>query len=154
MINIFWNKPVLSRYRITEALATLLKIPKSLDGRLMLRSFSRKFQPKTDLRLRFEVAQSFRLDGQNKLSLAIYPSLRSNLALFIFAPFFITFKPYISPVRLKRWLTCHGLVVSTLGSALLNTGFCLCSCKGTYVLQARAPKSQPLSSVCVMLFPS
>ena len=54
----------------------------------MLRSFSLKFQPKIDLGLRFEVAQSFRLDGQNKLSLAIYPSLRSNLALFIFAPFF------------------------------------------------------------------
>ena len=88
MIYIFWNKPVLSRYRITVALATQLKIPKSLDGRLMLRSFSRKFQPKTDLGLRFEVAQSFRLDGQNKLSLAIYPSLRSNLALFILAPFF------------------------------------------------------------------
>ena len=27
----------------------------------MLRSFSRKFQPKTDLGLRFEVVQSFRL---------------------------------------------------------------------------------------------
>ena len=154
MIYIFWNKPVLSRYRITVALATQLKIPKSLDGMLMLRSFSRKFQPKTDLGLRFEVAQSFRLDGQNKLSLAIYPSLRSNLALFIFAPFFITFKPYISPVRLKRWLTCHGQVVSTLGSALLNTGFCLCSYKRTCVLQARAPESQPRSSVCVTLWPS
>ena len=61
MIYIFWNKPVLRRYRITVALATQLKIPKSLDGRLMLRSFSRKFQPKTDLGLRFEVVQSFRL---------------------------------------------------------------------------------------------
>ena len=48
-------------YRILEALATKQKIPKSLDGRLMLRSFSRKFQPKTDLGLRFEVVQSFRL---------------------------------------------------------------------------------------------
>ena len=48
-------------YRILEALAIKPKIPKSLDGRLMLRSFSRKFQPKTDLGLRFEVAQSFRL---------------------------------------------------------------------------------------------
>ena len=41
---------------------------------------------------------------------------------------------------------------STLGSVLLNTGFCLCFCKATYVLQARAPDSQPLSSVCVTLF--
>ena len=48
-------------YRILEALATKPKIPKSLDGRLMLRSFSRKSQPKTDLGLRFEVVQSFRL---------------------------------------------------------------------------------------------
>ena len=48
-------------YRILEALATKQKIPKSLDGRLMLRSFSRKFQPKTDLGLRFEVVESFRL---------------------------------------------------------------------------------------------
>ena len=82
-------------YRILEALATKQKIPKSLDGRLMLRSFSRKFQPKTDLGLRFEVAQSF----LNKLSLTIYPSLRSNLALFIFAPFLIRFKPYNTLVR-------------------------------------------------------
>ena len=74
-------------YRILEALATKQKIPKSLDGRLMLRSFSRKFQPKTDLGLRLEVVQSFRLDGLNKRSLTIYPSLRSNLTLFIFAPF-------------------------------------------------------------------
>ena len=66
--------------------------------------------------------------------------------------FFIRFKPYISPVRLKRWLTYHGQVVSTLGSALLNTGFCLCSYKRTYVLQSRAPESQPRSSVCVTLF--
>ena len=43
-------------------------------------------------------------------------------------------------------------MVSTLGSALLNTGFCLCSYKRTYVLQARAPESQPRSSVCVTLF--
>ena len=48
-------------YRILEALATKPKIPKNLDKRLMLRSFSRKFQPKTDLGLRFEVVQSFRL---------------------------------------------------------------------------------------------
>ena len=48
-------------YRILEALATKPKVPKSLDGRFMLRSFSRKFQPKTDLGLRFEVVQSFRL---------------------------------------------------------------------------------------------
>ena len=43
---------------------------------------------------------------------------------------------------------------STLGSVLLNTGFCLCFCKATYVLQARAPDSQPLSSVCVTHWPS
>ena len=48
-------------YRILEALTTKPKIPKGLDGRLMLRSFSRKFQPKTDLGLHFEVVQSFRL---------------------------------------------------------------------------------------------
>ena len=60
----------------------------------MLRSFSRKFQPKTDLGPHLEVVQSFRLDGLNKRSLTIYPSLRSNLALFIFAPFLIRFKPY------------------------------------------------------------
>ena len=75
-------------YRILEALATKQKIPKSLDGRLMLRSFSRKFQPKTDIGLRFEVAQSFRLDGLNKRSLTIYPSLRSNLALLYRAFFY------------------------------------------------------------------
>ena len=68
-------------YRILEALATKPKVPKSLDGRFMLRSFSRKFQPKTDIGLRFEVAQSFRLYRLNKRSLTIYPSLRSNLAL-------------------------------------------------------------------------
>ena len=71
-------------YRILEALATKQKIPKSLDGRLMLRSFSRKFQPKTDLGLRLEVVQSFRLDGLNKRSLTIYPSL---CALYIRAFF-------------------------------------------------------------------
>ena len=88
MIYIFLEQTCIEQmYRILEALATKQKIPKSLDGRLMLRSFSRKFQPKTDLGLRLEVVQSFRLDGLNKRSLTIYPSLRSNLALFIFAPF-------------------------------------------------------------------
>ena len=72
MIYIFWNKPVLSRYRITVALATQLKIPKSLDGRLMLRSFSRKFQPKTDLGLRFEVAQSVIPVGWTKQTVACH----------------------------------------------------------------------------------
>ena len=85
-------------YRILEALATKQKIPKSLDGRLMLRSFSRKFQPKTDLGLRFELVQSF----QNKLSLTIYPSLRSNLALFIFAPFFNQIQTVQYPGALKK----------------------------------------------------
>ena len=84
--------------------------------------------------------------------LAIYPSLRLNLTLFIFAPFFNKIQTVHFSGALTR-LTCHCQVVSTLGSALLNTGFCLCSYKRTYVLQARAPESQPLSSVCVTLFP-
>lgn len=64
------------------------KISNILDGRLMLRSFSRKFQPKTDVGLRFEVVQSYSgRYGLNKLSLTMYTSLSSNLALFIFAPF-------------------------------------------------------------------
>ena len=89
-------------YRILEALATKQKIPKSLDGRLMLRSFSRKFQPKTDLGLRVEVVQSFRLDGLKKRSLTIYPSLRSNLALFIFAPFLNQIQTVQYPGALKK----------------------------------------------------
>ena len=59
-------------YRILEALATKQKIPKSLDGRLMLRSFSRKFQPKTDLGLRFEVAQSVIPVGWTKQTVACH----------------------------------------------------------------------------------
>ena len=86
-------------YRILEALATKPKVPKSLDGRFMLRSFSRKFQPKTDIGLRFEVAQSLWLDGLNKRSLTIYPSLRSNLALLYSRLFKIRFKPYNTLVR-------------------------------------------------------
>ena len=43
---------------------------------------------------------------------------------------------------------------SNLGSVLLNTGFCLCFCNGTYVLRGRAPESQPLRSVCVTHWPS
>ena len=63
MIYIFWLQPVLSRYRIPESLATKPKIPKSLDGGLMLRLFSREIPTKHSehLRLRFEVVHLFRL---------------------------------------------------------------------------------------------
>ena len=87
---------------------------------------------------------------KTKCCCTIYPeSLRSNLALYIFPPFLwdsnLDGKWHLSG-ELKNSLACHCLVLSTLGSVLLNTG--PCSYKGTWV-QARAPESQPLSSVCV-----
>ena len=81
-------------YRILEALATKQKIPKSLDGRLMLRSFSRKFQPKTDLGLRVEVAQSFRLVWTKQTVACHLPFSAFTSCALIFAPFLIRFKPY------------------------------------------------------------
>ena len=70
----------------------------------MLRSFSRKFQPKTDLGLRFEVVQSFRLVWTKQNVACHLPfSAFKSCAFYIRAFFFIRFKPYISPVRL------HGL---------------------------------------------
>ena len=90
-------------YRILEALATKQKIPKSLDGRLMLRSFSRKFQPKTDLGLRVEVVQSFRLVGTKQTVAYHLPFSAFKSCALIFAPFLIRFKPYPQyPGELKK----------------------------------------------------
>ena len=129
------------------------KIPNILDGRLMVRSFSRKFQPTTDLGLRFEVVQSFRLVWTKQNVACHLPfSAFKSCAFYIRAFFYKIQTVHFSGAL--TWLTCHCQVIGTLGSALLNTGFCLCSYKRTYVLQARAPESQPLSSFCVTLWPS
>ena len=45
--------------------------------------------------------------------------------------------------KLKKSLACHCLVLSTLGSVLLNTGSCLCSYKGTYTYKQEPPSHNP-----------
>ena len=45
--------------------------------------------------------------------------------------------------KLKKSLACHCLVLSTLGSVLLNTGSCLCSYKGTYTYKQEPPSDNP-----------
>ena len=88
MIYIFLEQTCTEQIPDTRSACHKPKSPKILNGRLTLGSFSRKFQPKTDVGLRFEVVQSYSgRYGLNKLSLTMYTSLRSNLALFIFAPF-------------------------------------------------------------------
>ena len=61
MIYIFWLKPVLSRYRIPEALATKPKIPKKFGWRVNVKVIFSEIPTKHSehLRLRFEVVQSF-----------------------------------------------------------------------------------------------
>ena len=89
-------------YRILEALATKPKVPKSLDGRFMLRSFSRKFQPKTDLGLRVEVVQSFRLVGTKQTVAYHLPfSAFKSCALYIRA-FFNQIQTVQYPGALKK----------------------------------------------------
>ena len=104
------------------------------------------------LRLRFEVVQSFRLVWTKQTVAYHLPFTAFKSCAFYIRAFFYNIQTVRFSGALKKCLTCHCLVVSTLGSVLLNTGFCLCFCKRTYVLQARAPESQPLSSVCVTLF--
>ena len=92
------------------------------------------------------------------MSLTIYLSLRL-ISRFTYSRLFYKVQTVTEITWFLRWAKkgrLHATVWcgSNLGSVLLNTGFCLCLCKGTYVLQAKAPESQPLSSVCVTHWPS
>ena len=134
-------------YRILEALAAKTKTPKSLDGRLMLRSFSRKFQRKTDLGLHFEVVQSFRSVWTKQTVACHLPFSAFKSVDFYIRAFFLSDSN-------GKFLPCAHVPRSGGKYLRERTQYWLLSVflyvlKETYVLQERAQESQPLSSVCV-----
>ena len=157
MIYIFWNKLVLRRFWIPEAFATKPEILKSVDGRLLLRSFSRNS------------SRTFRTTFWGSLIIPVgmdqtecrlpYILPCGLISRFTYSRLFYKVQTVTETTWFLRWAKkgrLHATVWcgSNLGSVLLNTGFCLCFCNGTYVLRGRAPESQPLSSVCVTHWPS